>query len=197
MSERPNDPASTPPPPAGLDVPPEHRRGLPEVIVSPFAGESEAGAVAGLLKFADKWRRAMRDTAAAVAPVLEPGERVIAASPALRSPPTWALVVSVGFAGAVGVRRHFIAITDRRVLLLRHSGAVRVADAFAEIELLSFAGSMVRRDPTIVLRFRDARGKEHRLQFVPMMRAEAEQVAGLLRAAGRAPGADARVGGAP
>jgi hypothetical protein len=168
---------------ARFGVAPEHAHAIPELIVSSFADEAAAGlrGIAGRQR--NFWLQGMQQMAAALAPVLEPGERVRAGGIGLRSVRTLALVLTLGFAGMYQ-RRCFLAVTDRRLLLLTRSRnpskRVAIADPLAETELLSFGESLVRRDPSLVLRFADARGAPHRVSFQPAFQPEAKLIAELL-----------------
>lgn len=129
----------------------------------------------------------------ALSPVLDSGERVVAAGYTVSGPSPWLTgALGIVLMLALGMRYYYVAVTDRRVLLMKASLLTQKPKGLA----LAFPVAAVKVaavNPAGVwsnLRLQPPSGKQMRLNFHRIWREEMGQVAKAIESAGRSGGGE-------
>lgn len=129
----------------------------------------------------------------ALSSVLDPDERVVAAGYAVSGPSPWLTgAIGIVLMLALGMRYYYVAVTDRRVLLMKASLMTQKPKGLA----LAFPVTAVKVaavNPAGVwsnLRLQPSGAKQMRLNFHRIWREEMGQVAKAIDKAGRAGGGE-------
>ena len=129
----------------------------------------------------------------ALAPVLDPGERVVAAGYAVSGPSPWLTgALGIVLMLALGMRYFYVAVTDRRVLLMKASLMTQKPKGLA----LAFPVTAVkvaavnRAGVWSNLKLQPPSGKQMRLNFHRIWREEMDQVAKAIGSGNRAGGGE-------